>query len=925
MRCRYCNQRLNLFKSLSGSSFCSQEHHKLYEEAEANKGFERLLQFVEKDSKSRTAKTVPPVSPFSKTDSPAAKPSAPIAPVPETIAAKVEKPPEAAVDGPMAGFLFQPINPVLDTSAEAPANFEIIEGSFTPDPPALPAFQFAIAATDLQKLADGEPPPLATWTDPLVSVLDAVAASIQVHSVGSVRARSSALALPSPDHQPIEPKGHTFLFVSDGSALQPSIQAVFDTRGFAKLARLNPLQREIPAASESTGWLPARSGAPALSRPAALPAVDSKALSQAKTSGEASVSMSGAVNRTGVGNNVSAPPTRAPQLLVGLGLSAAPRTIRANVGQTLSPGQHTVRAARLEQENSRAPAMHWSPAQPAVTGLRQPAFQAVRVDQCDRATAMGMQGAMTRAGIARAVRQPSTQSAHLVNTLGSIDIPNRVPAAVQNMSGSLDCASSPAIVVQEGCIVPRVQSTVAGLGSGLRSVTVPRNLAVRETDTALAVGITEAKKPDNISSPLFVPGAAIYRRLLTIGINRTARKILSRAQASDVPPRSVISSPRQALRDCLMPAILRSTETRLGSAIASADWFHESDSLVRALAAGAPIPRLFSIRFEPEWPAVLCSTESRLGSAIASADWFHESDSSVQAFPSSKPTPRLFSVRFEPELSMNDVPTLRVDQAVRRLALEVHDWSFVGSEWKSQKLASSQPSRTSPLSLVSKPRPPVTRLAPRSIPGLNRYTAIVNVNARRGDAWGATVSASADEHQPQFALPEVTSELFSTLRLSPQVALKSPSMAPVDQKNTGAGSRPQPSPLRVQAASMLVRPGSRVAAGGIRWRASRVWATVASPSLPDPGIVQMTPSGRETSVSSLRSLQDALRIDSGAVRESATMRVNPTPPAIGSDLDAQTSPPRIPLANALPRRRGPKLPGINSAIGDLSVLIVASR
>jgi hypothetical protein len=323
-------------------------------------------------------------------------------------------------------------------------------------------------------------------------------------------------------------------------------------------------------------------------------------------------------------------------------------------------------------------------------------------------------------------------------------------------------------------------------------------------------------------------------------------------------------------------------------------------------------------------PAILWSIEARLRSAIASADWFLESNGSVQAFPSSTPIPHLFSVRFEPESYTNAVLALKFDHASRRLALEAYDWSRLGSELQSQKLGSSQPSRTSPLSLVTKPRPPVMRLAPRRIANLNRYTAIVNVVARRRATWDATVMASADEHQPQVALPEMTaSELFSTLRLSFQVALKSPLVEAVDQKNTEAGSRPQPSPLRIQPASMLVLPDFAVAARGIRWCATNIWATVASASLPE----QMC-SGQGTSVSSLRSLQDlqdSLRIDSRAIRGSATMRLNPTPPAIGSDLDADSSPPGITLAHALPRRRGPKLPAVSSGICDLSALIVTSR
>src|ERR1700675_1041952 len=250
MRCRYCNKRLNLFKSLGGSSFCSQEHQKLYEEAEANKGFERLLQFVEKDPKSGQSRpsAAPASSPFTKPDKQDASPALPAAPVPpavpalQTIAAKAPDPsPEAtASELPTAGFLLEPIAPVPTNSGSVNPNFEILEAGFPAEPAALPSYRFAIAAADPQQPADGAPPPPATWLNstlnPALLATDAAAVSIEVPSVGPVRPRGIAVSIPLPDNRPPAPGGPFFLFSGDATGLQLAIQAVFDTRGFANLA-----------------------------------------------------------------------------------------------------------------------------------------------------------------------------------------------------------------------------------------------------------------------------------------------------------------------------------------------------------------------------------------------------------------------------------------------------------------------------------------------------------------------------------------------------------------------------------------------------------------------------------------------------------------------------------------------------------------
>jgi len=182
----------------------------------------------------------------------------------------------------------------------------------------------------------------------------------------------------------------------------------------------------------------------------------------------------------------------------------------------------------------------------------------------------------------------------------------------------------------------------------------------------------------------------------------------------------------------------------------------------------------------------------------------------------------------------------------------------------------------------------------------------------------AAASASPNQHQPILAFPQVaTSGLSLMFRLSTQTALKLPRIEAAVQRNTDAASRPHPSPLRAQPASMLVLPGSSISVNGIRWQATSEWAIVASPSLANRGDVQVSASV-ETSVSSLRSLHAALRIDSGVI-EAATLRLDPKPPAISLDLGHQSSAPGVASANALPRRSGPKLPVVTSKLEDVLV------
>jgi hypothetical protein len=312
-------------------------------------------------------------------------------------------------------------------------------------------------------------------------------------------------------------------------------------------------------------------------------------------------------------------------------------------------------------------------------------------------------------------------------------------------------------------------------------------------------------------------------------------------------------------------------------------------------------------------PAILWSTETWLTSAIAYDGWFHASDCAALAFPSGAPATRVFSIRFAPKSFSSDVPALGFDRCARRLVLDACESKakLAGPEQEGQTLASSRPSRTSPSSLVARPGPCVTRFADRHIANLNQFTSIVNP-AATGVAPSASASASAEEHQPMLALPQFTAlGLSFAFRQSLQATAKAPSIEFADREDADAGSRPHPSPVRAQPASMLVLPGSSSPVNNVKWGASAGWATVTSPSLSKQRDVRMSLS-QETSVSSLR-------VGREQTQGLAPLHLNPRRPAISLDLGAQTCAPGVPTANALPRRRGPKLPVVTSELGELTV------
>jgi hypothetical protein len=929
MRCRYCNERLNLFKSLAGSSFCSKEHQKLYEEAEANKGLERLLEFVEKDAKSGKARpaappdAAPPTAKLGKGD---VKPGdlGKLEPA-QTILATAEKVVEATDQGrepPIAGFLLDPVARTEGSpSSLATPSFEILESSFPQERPAPPSVKFKIDVP--APPSEEPPPPLASWSKPAFPEIQVVpdyteapgvgsvgpstvalempsfaapdntpppalasgwngpfleiktSNPVELPSIGSLRPPESTLKMPSQEPFPSASGGAMSRYSSEASGPQIAVSTVLERRNYTNLARLNPLHRELLGATGKGRWLLARASAPALPRlgvlelnglpqvkvgglaaidlsgamtrsgtgrsitpvaptaprsaktdAPALPrsaAVDLTALPQVKMGGQVAIDMSGAMIRTGASKSISPPGS----------LSQAGRTLVTGAGANLilagvqdAPGSDLASLPALLEYRPRA--LHRTGPQPVATGLPRHAFVTLKLDQSNRSEAIAMIGAMNRAGLSRAVRQPQALGTRLVTALNSRETLRRIAAAVQNPPYPQEFAISPPRSARQEFIAPGVDSTAPACVVGIDPVIVPKNFAIHESDTLLAIGITDVTKPPVVWRPLCLVDLTVRRQLLEIAISWRARRVFVQVQEKDASQPCAISPVQQPRQDCLRPVFLWSTKTRLRSGNASVGWFHESDRVEQSFQPVPPASRLFSLRFAPESFAI-------------------------------------------------DAPVLAFDSTLRSVSDRVCDQA--GRDPKGQGLARSQPLGTSPLSLVALPRPLVTSLGVRCIANFNEVSSIANP-PKRGAAPRALAAESVTEQKLTIMLqPFTRSGAGFGFGVLSYAGKRSRGADPVAPQNAPAASGPRPSPVRTQPASMLVLPPLSTPVTSSNRSANVGWATVISS-----------------------------RVSS------------PRRPALASDLGLQTSPPGVLAANALPRRRGPTLPVVTAELEEFTII-----
>jgi hypothetical protein len=191
MYCQYCNQRLSIFKLLSGQPFCSKEHRELYLNTQSKDAIKRLLSsFSEEDASKQPLKpTAPPTS-----DAPAP------AGTPVTFSV-----PEPSVPKPLTEVALVPRQ--QQPALEAPAN-DPPEASFIPQP--LPAPRNR-PATLIAKTVTQEP-------------------------TAQVRLPVS----PSPKQAPLE---------SPVELAEPQARAEAEAEPEPPLAVMTPLGLDIPAAS----------------------------------------------------------------------------------------------------------------------------------------------------------------------------------------------------------------------------------------------------------------------------------------------------------------------------------------------------------------------------------------------------------------------------------------------------------------------------------------------------------------------------------------------------------------------------------------------------------------------------------------------------------------------------------------------------
>ena len=550
MRCRYCNQRLNFFKSLSGSSFCSHEHQKLYEKAQANTAFERLLEFVEKEDK--------PAAGPAKPAAPTAEPPAVAVPheaeaVPRQIepAIPAAKPVQAESpvakaqeqEPPVAAFLFGPIAaPAQSTLPQA--NFEIQAPDIAPPVPALPAWSAAILADEPDQAASASaeagpvdlssPPPLASWSAFSLVGIDTPQASSQVETVGPVRPRAATLEIPSAQNPQSAPPAASFLISQAVS--------VADNRDMAQLARLIPLQPE------------ARS--PNFAEQPALTGKNVAALAQANRMELSAFSSMAA----------SSP-------------SAPPAVLLARL-------QYLLPSLQDELKGSARPT------------LRARTVADFKLDQSEKRAPVAMHPSMTRAVAARAVRQPQLNGRMASSALHKTGSVTGVSAGVQNIGGPKDYAISPSLIPPRECIVPAVRSQAAAIRARLASLAAHAKFRLRENDRSAAVGSPEVPERFALPSPRS-PAVCTFPGSVGLGRGLVARIEAARVQAQDGSRDCAISPARPARQECLLPGIAASTKTRVPAAGVSSGWFQQTDSRTQSFQAGAPAERRLLVRFAP--------------------------------------------------------------------------------------------------------------------------------------------------------------------------------------------------------------------------------------------------------------------------------------------------------------------------------------
>ena len=873
MRCRYCNQRLNLFKSLAGSGFCSKEHQELFEKSQAETAFSRLLEFVEKDAK--------PSRPGAKHTATSKAPPSPEVPAEPEAAESVAMTPLGgdASEPPAPGFFPEPAaTPVGAGILPVRATGEIAEFGFSAQRPALPTVRI-----ELQKIEptrnDSEQTVVGAIEQPLVPVLHAVprdfAAPVTFTSAPALsepvaverlvpETVAADLAIVGPPTPPVlaclagpvpEIKNWqaqtalSSIRAVRPRSLDPRVPS-FENDLPAEIRRASLLARDswsVPGVNQETrlpnlarltpipGEIRSEIGSGSAFRPSETPALGS-ALPQTGTADLAASLDLSAYNRT-------VPPA----------ISTIGAVIRAVLGSTRASLRHQPRPSPgrvLRASHSEAAEL--------------PPIVAKSQESAGNPAAPAANRTIPASRFAKAIL-PSAATAF--EFTGKVESP-RVLCPVQIEMQDVEASHAPALLSftppPRPCLMPRNTTRARRFSAATSALLAPQEFpakgVLRYSDFAVP-----PEPPPVLASQLRRPDLYGSSRELVVCADRNSRPIPGGVRTGEIPPQS-ISAARLNPRASVLPAAQKPAAISLASSShALQPGVDTQDCSPRPFQAGAQTQRtgrvrLASATFHPDKPVVVSEPAAR--------------QFTIEAFGSA-------------------------DRRTR--------------ERNSDGISPCKPSAPRPLGLVARPRPRSVPISERHPANADRFTAIA-LAARTAAAGKLSLSPSIEDPNHATLLPQSADPVVALASpLLPDPVLTAFSVSTAVPNARRAPIAPTPTPQRVQPASMLVLPGSLLAYGAnFTWVKRAGWATIIANG---PG--RERDGGLESS--SLISFANALRVDPSSPQPSSELRLNPQRSAILLILGGKTRVPQVVAASALPRRRGPQLPSAAAQLDDLVV------
>ena len=801
MRCRYCNRRLNILKSLTGSPFCSKEHQGLFERSQAETAFSRLLEFVEKDAK--------PAPAPAKTGTPESAPQPVLsAPAEAQPAEQFSQPKTAADEAPAeAGFLAEPVAPMAGAELRpAAAVVEIAPLEFSAKPSGLASLRVEPRETEYAAQASGAapeypvPPPVSPIFDSSPEVIKTCKAPPEIQSMSAVRPRAISPCVPFFKSGLEESRQSAPAFTAV-LAIGPVNQAT----AVASLARLEYAGNEVGTAISKAEWQkPAFHGTSWIGQP------KWRAFVELNYRAEASrvMRMVGPVIRAVLGRthiSASSIPAMQPKLC--------------------KPGQAS---------GAELPLMNAQPVSP--------------VGKINTAT--------NAEDVTKAIRQPPAgKLQRITSSLKTSPARGSIVARLQEADAKCQADTSEVRAAQSNYVMPRALPSVPAHSAPASPLMMPCEPLPAEDASGALRGPARAAV---IGSPICVPNGADQAHSPAIAFESAARGVLPGIQSIDTP--ACASVPARFAQQAA-----RVSNTR-----------------------------------HIEWPK---KASMSAGNAFLSD--MDARDRVAQGFPSEvQAAYRTAMLLAQAEFDLAN-PVVGTSDVTQEVALERVDWQ------SRRGLSHSKPAPPSPLSLVALPKRYIVGMGQRRLARVRQFSGITNA-AKPSLADKKAEPGSHSERAPVVALPRFMHSGV-VLHFSFHRDAKTLPILAAERKSAAGGDR-NPSPLRMQPASMLVLPEFSIPFRNIQWQATTGWATI-TPRLSRNDDQQVVSSHQDRAMPSLERLADALRVDSGTAPQGFRAQVQRV--AMLLDLRIKPSAKDITPAHALPRRTGPRLPVVKARLNDL--------